>query len=156
MINKYCERCGTNTVENPDVELCTKCIDKRLNYSGLYYDTWDVARVMGLSERMVRRKAHKCLIPGKIPGIKRHLFKKDDVDKWLEAGQPVPIIPKTPTTPLQEKARAMCKSDDHSWMKDEEYDGDSYTRETMIDGHQYHINVRFVHTCYFCGHKENF
>tara|TARA_B100000315_G_scaffold245768_2_gene272210 strand:- start:143 stop:412 length:270 start_codon:yes stop_codon:yes gene_type:complete len=69
----------------------------------------------------------------------------------IDEGQP---IPKTLNNPVQEKAFAMCKSNDHSWMKDDEYAGDSYIREIRTSEGQYTVTIGFVHTCYFCGHKE--
>ena len=58
MNDKLCARCKLNTVEDPDEELCQDCIDKRIYYSEFYYDTWDLQRMIGKSERTVRKKAH--------------------------------------------------------------------------------------------------
>ena len=66
----------------------------------------------------------------------------------------IPCIVRIVTLGIQEKAYAMCQRNDHSWMGEEEYAGNSYLRETKTDKGEYTITVGFVHTCYFCGYKE--
>lgn len=153
MSDKYCSRCGF-PIRSPDEDLCTNCIDKRLNYSEFYYDTWDLHRMIGKSERTVRIKAHDGKIPGKVPGIKQHLFKKGVIDEWYEAGQPIPKVLKTPTNPLQEEAAARCRKKDHSWLSEPKYDGIAYTsEETTIKQTEYTVLAGYNRTCYFCKYS---
>ena len=106
---------------------------------------------MGLSEEQVRRKARSGTLPRRVPGIKRYLWLKSHFDQWYNEGQP---IPKIPTSPIQEKALAMCKRKDHSWMKEEEYEGNSYLREPRTDTIRKRVVIGFDNTCYFCNFTE--
>ncbi len=161
MINRYCMKCGRLIVPGVSGNLCLKCkLDRSSEseerspyYSDLLYTVRDIALKLGVSERTVRRKAHAGRIPGAVPTDKQYFFDRKEVDEWIKAGQP---IFRVPTSPIQEKAYAMCTSNDHSWMAEEEYDGNSYIRESQADMGQNSIIISFVHTCYFCGHKEHF
>lgn len=153
MKTRLCRICGKPISPALDGALCLECLDKRLNYSEDYYDTRDLARLLCLGQRQVRKKACRGQIPGKVPGIKRHLFSRDKVDAWMDAGQSSIRIP---VTPRQEKASAMCRRGDHAWMADEEYQGDSYDFDERYEHMPNSVRLVFVHTCYFCGHQEEY
>ena len=124
------------------------CFNKRLYYSEFYYDTGDMSQKLGISEKQVRRNANNGKIrPRRVPGVQGYLWPKPAVDQWIDEGQPISRIP---TSPVPEKAFAMCKRNDHSWMGDEEYSGNSYLRESKVDKGQHTMSIGSVHTCYFC------
>jgi len=161
MSDRYCVKCGRRIIGIAGL-LCLDCKldktpesqDESLRYSELYYDTKDMSSIMVLSERQVRRKAHDDQIPGKVPGIKRHLFDKKKVDKWREGGYKIPKtpkLPKPPTSPLQEEALAKCRKKDHSWLSDPKYDGIAYTsKPTTVKQTKYTVLAGYKRTCYFC------
>jgi len=82
--------------------------------------------------------------------IKRHLFVKEIVDSWIKQDQP---IPRMPTTPLQEEAKALCENDDHDWLSDERFNGIAYSsRDDTRQQSETVISVGYTRTCYFCGY----
>ncbi|MFC2021453.1 helix-turn-helix transcriptional regulator [Chloroflexota bacterium] len=135
-----------------DETLCFRCFDKRLNYSELHYDSWDVAQKKGISQRQVRRNAQNGKLPPHVRGIRRYLWDKTEYDLLQNEGEP---IRKTLTSPLQEKARAMCQLNDHSWMQYPDYAGNSCSTEnvTTQNGNQI-VQVGLVRICSFCGQRE--
>lgn len=157
-MDRLCTKCRRKIVAGMPGDLCLKCkLDETsesdgmsLYNSGSFYDVIDISQKLGLSEAQVRRIARKGEIPGKIPGIKRHLFDKKTVDNWIERGR---LAIKTPTSPIQEKAYAMCKRNDHSWMEEEEYEGNSYLSESHCEMKPNSLVISYTHTCYFCGKK---
>jgi len=156
MTTKYCTNCGNKLPPHNVGQRCPTCQEKakEKHVSALqdYYTTRDMMEILDLtSEEQVRRLSREGKIPGRVPGIKQHLFVKKIVDKWIEEGQPIPRIP---TSPIQEKARAMCRRHDHSWMREEEYEGNSYLRETQVDQGEHTIIIGFIHRCYFCDYTE--
>lgn len=50
---------------------------------GPNYNVTDLALIMGLGEEQVRRRARAGQLPGRIPGIRRHLWPRQVIDRWL-------------------------------------------------------------------------
>jgi len=111
-----------------------------------------MADLLGLtSEEQVRRLSRNGKIPGRVPGIKQHLFARPIVNPWLKQNQ---TLPKIPTNPLQEEARARCGNKDHDWLSDERFSGLAYSSEDAAKQQSEKvISVGHDRTCYFCGYS---
>lgn len=151
-----CNRCGSVLNRYNPGTLCFPCQEKKMeaiaNEEKRYYDASDMMDILGLkSEEHVRRKARDGLIPGRIPGIRRHLFLKEVIDDWIRSGG---IVQRKPTSPLQEEAYALCRRGDHSWLDDARFDGIAYRSEDVSDLVGSLVTIKQKRTCYFCGHVE--
>lgn len=155
MSERICTKCGRTILEGVSGNLCLKCkLDSspESSVNSLHYDVKDMMEILGLeSEEQVRRLSRAGKIPGRVPGITKHLFIKKIVDKWIEEGSPILRIP---NSPIQEKARAMCKQGDHSWIKEEDYEGNSYSRECQVNTEGDKVKIGYLHKCYFCDYTE--
>ncbi len=137
---------------------CPKCLtaalESKTSTSADHYNSRDIADLMGLtSEEQVRRLSRAGKIPGRVPGIKQHLFVQPVINQWIKQNQ---ILPKVPTNPLQEEAKKRCENKDHDWLFDEKFNGIAYRtyddlpqqgEEVLKVGHKYR------RSCYFCGYS---
>jgi len=116
------------------------------------YNVRDMADILDLtSEEQVRRLSRDGKIPGRVPGIKQHLFVQSIVNLWLKQNQ---IFPKIPTNPLQKEAKSKCNNEDHSWLTDERFNGIAYSSEpTTIKQTEYTVLAGYNRTCYFCKYS---
>jgi hypothetical protein len=138
-------------------KLCPVCQEKALEKttgtSPLHYNIKDLTAILGLTnEEQTRRLARKKdKIPGRVPLVREHLFYKETIDKWIQQRQ---IIPKEPTSPLQEEAKKRCENKDHDWLSDERFDGIAYSSEDdTIQQSEHVVSVGYKRTCYFCGYS---
>ena len=87
-----CTRCGCWLAEDNRTDLCSPCHKNGEEHTAFarenrHYDLRQIQDLLGLvSYEQVRRKAKAGQIPGKVPGIKRHLFDREKVDEWLRSG----------------------------------------------------------------------
>jgi len=69
-------------------------------YDEINYDLEAMAHILGLqSVESVKRLARKGKLPDRIPGIKKYLWLKKDVESWIEARHKLP-----PRTEEEDKA----------------------------------------------------
>lgn len=90
---RKCIRCGCKLRIDNTGNLCSPCAEQKTIkasfstsefYNDRYYDLNQMQELLGLSSyEQARRKAQKGDIPGRIPGIRRYLFFREVVDKWL-------------------------------------------------------------------------
>jgi len=151
-----CSMCGTKlSLANPGT-LCHDCQVKKLaqlaDSGPSYYTVADLTYILGLdSEESVKRLGRRGIIPGRLPGIKKHLYSKEAVDAWIKAGY---VVKKIPVSPLQQKAYEMCARGDHGWMKDEEFEGHACSLEILADIQGNRTPMTCRRTCYFCCHID--
>ena len=156
MTEKQCIECDKPIPPHYIGRRCPKCLMAALEsttstYAG-HYDARDMADLMGLaSEEQVRRLSRKGKIPGKVPGISRHLFIQPIINKWVMQNQ---TLPKVPTNPLQEEARARCDKKDHDWLSEERFSGIAYISEDAAKEQSGKVpSTGSNRTCYFCGYS---
>jgi hypothetical protein len=156
MSKKLCPKCKNYYLaEESSTGLCVLCSSDLPGDSSLpsYYNVHDLRCLLGLSsDEQVRRKARRGELPRNLPARRQYLWSKVAIDEWLEAGQPIPRIP---TSPLQEEARAMCDKKDHTWLGDDKYSGVAFSskdefRITPLNT----VALGRHHTCYFCGFSK--
>lgn len=96
---RYCRKCGAKLRSSQSCNYCDPCQAKlkkkapftfgERSYDERYYDLEQMRQLLGLdSYEQARRKAHE--IPGKVPGIRRHLFDMNVVDAWMKTGSAAP------------------------------------------------------------------
>ena len=105
-----CERCGALLSGYNPGRLCYACQKKRIEemtsaYDELqYYDVEDVAEILGLrSGESVKRLARKDKLPPRVPAIRKYLWRKKAIDKWIESGHKV-----SPRTDEEDKAMKLA------------------------------------------------
>jgi len=95
-MSRKCQVCGAQLSSyNPGV-LCFPCQEKRKKElqgklsDTPYYTLEDLCFLLGLrNPESVKRLARKGKIPGRVPTIRRHLYLKEQVDKWIQnSGRP--------------------------------------------------------------------
>lgn len=149
---KLCSKCKNREVPKGfPGDLCVECSLDQPDEANPYYQAKDLAQLLQISEEQVRRKAREGKIPRGVPGIRRRLWLKSVIKEWIGEGQPVPRIP---TSPLQEEARALCKKKDHSWLHDDKYDGIAYAKKDETRMGEHTVKIGWRHTCYFCGFSQ--
>lgn len=93
---RKCQVCGAQLSSyNPGV-LCFPCQEERKKELQAklsdtpYYTLEDLCFLLGLrNPESVKRLARKGKIPGRVPTIRRHLYLKEQVDKWIQiSGRP--------------------------------------------------------------------
>jgi hypothetical protein len=155
MKTKLCPKCKDQKIPvNFPGGICLKCSLDLPQESTLTYDVHDLVNLLHTSEEQIRRMARAGKLPHRMPGIRRYLWMKAVIDKFMDEGQPIPRIP---TSPMQEEARGRCKLKDHEWLQDDKYDGIAYvtdenTHHLQIVGHA--NRVGYYRTCYFCGYSK--
>ena len=129
-----------------------------------HYTADNLCYILGIkNSESVKRLGRKGIIPGKIPGIRKHLYLKERVDEWIQtpskraealaAGQG--LRTKNPAEALQDEAYARCKKGDHAWFDDSRFDGLAYRCEPSYKVGTFGIEARhFSKTCYFCGYTQ--
>ena len=93
MEKKRCRFCGASLSQNHSGDICSPCEESGRGCvtAGTpedmeLYDVQDIQRIWRLeSEEHVRRLGREEKIPGRIRGIKRHLYLKEVVDEWLKS-----------------------------------------------------------------------
>jgi hypothetical protein len=152
-----CRECGANLREGNPGPLCSPCQEKRLksvaDTDRRYYTVEELQYILDLeSEESVKRLGRKGIIPGRMPGIKKHLYLKESVDAWIKAGN---NVVRKPTSPIQAEAYALCIRGDHTWMRDVRFKDQAYQEEhTSEISDRQSIVMSYIRTCYFCGHIE--
>jgi len=154
-MQRTCKICGAALNAYNTTSLCGACQKKTVeavsSEENLYYTTKDMMRLLGLvSEEQVRPMSRDVKIPGRIPSIRRHLFLKDEVNKWLRTGNSSAI--QLVDIGLKEASR-QCKLGDHSFFEDESLNGRAY-----ISGYIHHLDKNIItmftrKTCAFCGYQ---
>ncbi|GEM_PF-633096 len=157
-MQRKCVECGSNLREGNPGPLCAPCQEKRLknveDTERRHYTVEDLRYILNLeSEESVKRLGRKGIIPGRMPGIKKHLYLKDAVDDWIKAENK---LVRKPTSPIQDEAYALCIMSDHTWMRDERFEGQAYqTMESPSEiSDRRGIVMSYKRACYFCGHIE--
>ncbi len=154
---KYCSKCKRPlSKQNPGL-LCIICQDKiaQSQDEEPYYDVTDMMHILGLyNEESVRRLSRAGKIPGRIPGIKQHLFSKTAIDHWIESDHIYPQISPAPVSPLQEEAYKLCQQGDHSWMGEERFQGQACTVVNSAEVVGNAVKMTAIYRCYFCQHEE--
>lgn len=94
MSNK-CSECGTRLNQYHPGKLCYACQKKRterLTSDELpHYDALEMARILGLdSAEQVKRLGRKNKLPPRIPSIRRWLWSKEVVDRWIKSEGQLP------------------------------------------------------------------
>jgi hypothetical protein len=74
MSERHCRICGQVIPTDWEGNLCLRCLDKKVNYSGSYYDTSDMAERLGKGEEQVRRMARNGKLPPRLRGSRRNLW----------------------------------------------------------------------------------
>ncbi|GAG18682.1 unnamed protein product [marine sediment metagenome] len=156
MLKRQCIECDNPIPLHYIGRRCSECLIAALE-STTYtspdpYNVRDMADILNLtSEEQVRRLSREGKIPGRIPGIKQHLFIQPIVNKWLKQNQ---TLPKIPTNPLQAEAKARCDNKDHDWLYDERFNGIAYiSEEGAKQQSEKVISTGHDRTCYFCGYS---
>lgn len=91
-MDRKCGRCGAILRQYNQGTLCFACQVKKRDEltekigDGLNYNVDDMCSILGLDFEQVRRLGRKGVIPGRIPGIKQHLYLRELVDQWLRGG----------------------------------------------------------------------
>ncbi|MBI4256918.1 hypothetical protein HY626_02580 [Candidatus Uhrbacteria bacterium] len=91
-MRRKCGQCGAVLNQHNQGTLCFPCQEKKQEEltekmgDSLNYDIYDICSILGLSPEQVRRLGRKRIIPGKIPGIRKHLYLKAAVDPWIRSG----------------------------------------------------------------------
>jgi len=155
-MERICPECGAKLASDNSERLCSPCKEKErdalVSDDKLHYDAQELAVKMGLkSELQVRRRWKKGLIPGRVPVIRKHLYWKEIIDKWISSGR---VVERRPTSPAQEKAQRQCSKKDHSWLTDDKLDGIAYETDTVLDRTSPSSMVLVERKCYFCGYTE--
>ena len=157
-MQRKCIGCSANLKGDNPGTLCPSCQTKKLaqlaDSGPSYYTAADLTYILGLeNEESVKRLGRKGIIPGRVPGIKKHLYLKEAVDAWIKAGNKLVM---KPTSPIQAEAYALCIMDDHTWMRDERFEGQAYqTIESPSEiSDRQGIVMSYKRSCYFCGHIE--
>lgn len=156
MEKKHCTGCGNILPSNHIGRLCPICQEKALEKtpgtSLDYYNIRDMAAMLDLSEGHVRRLSRDGnVLPGRIRGIKQHLWPKEIVDEWIKQGQ---VFPKIPTSPLQEEAKERCERKDHGWLYEDRFDGIAYSSKEAAKQQSERVTVTgHNRICYFCGYS---
>jgi hypothetical protein len=157
-MERKCSMCGTKLSPANPGTVCHDCQTKKVaqlaDKDASYYTAEELTYILGLEcEESVKRLGRKGKIPGRLPGIKKHLYSKEAVDAWIKSGY---IIKKMPASPLQSEAYEMCTGGDHGWMREERFQGHACKVETSasaeIQGNRIPMTCRL--TCHFCGHVD--
>jgi len=79
-MSRKCINCGAVLAQDSTGELCSPCQKKKQEEitekmgDNPNYDIDDISFILGLSHEQARRLGQKGIIPGRIPGIKKHLY----------------------------------------------------------------------------------
>lgn len=111
-----CRQCGAQLSRYNPGTLCAPCQRKRAEEQAAledsYYDAEQMAVILGSkSAESVKRLSRKNKIPGRIPGIKKHLFLKQVVDEWIKSDHQVSLLTKKEV----ETIKAMIKARELHW-----------------------------------------
>jgi len=157
-MQRKCVECGASLREGNPGPLCSPCQEKRLknveDTERRHYTVEELRYILNLeSQESVKRLGRKGIIPGRMPGIKKHLYLKEAVDAWIKTENNLVM---KPSSPIQAEAYALCIKDDHTWMRDERFEGQAYqTIESPSEiSDRQGIVMSNKRTCYFCGHIE--
>jgi hypothetical protein len=93
-MDRTCSQCGTKLNQYNDGTLCVLCQDKESEKlttgDRSHYDAEDMARLLGLkSAEQVRWLARNKKLPAQIPAVRRWLWLKEVVDRWMKSGGPL-------------------------------------------------------------------
>lgn len=87
-----CSQCGTPLSQYNPGTLCFSCQKKRSEerlsqHEASHYTAEDMATILGLqSQESVKRLGRKGKLPARIPGVKKWLWHKQDIDRWISSG----------------------------------------------------------------------
>ena len=96
MVERKCTQCGAVLSQYNPGKLCFPCQDRirgglrEKNSDSPNYNVKDMCSILGLSQEQVRRLGRKNMIPGRIPEVKKHLYKKETVDQWIRNRGEIP------------------------------------------------------------------
>jgi len=96
MSNRKCLQCDTALSQYNPGKLCFPCQEKNRRElqekagDNPNYNVDDMCSILGLKPEQVRRLGRKNVIPGRIPGIKQHMYLKASVDEWISSGGEFP------------------------------------------------------------------
>lgn len=168
---RKCKLCGAKLSQYNPGNICFPCQESRKTRleektsNSLYYNLDDMCFLLGFtSPESVKRLSRKGIIPGKIPGIRKHLYLKERVDEWIQTPSKRAEAPlrsaeqgyKNPIEALQDEAYARCKKGDHSWFGDNRLNGLAYRCEPYYEAGYLGIEAKhFTKTCYFCGYSRS-
>jgi hypothetical protein len=91
-MSRVCSQCGMPLNQYNPGKLCFPCQKKKQEEltektgDSPNYDVNELSYMLGLRNEQVRRLGREQKIPGKIPGIRRHLYIREIVDQWIHSG----------------------------------------------------------------------
>jgi len=137
--------------------LCSPCQAKKLAHISAsddpYYTVEELTHILGLeSDESVKRIGRKGKIPGRVPGVRKHLYSKEAVDAWVKSGNRIKTMI---NSPLQQEAYELCCKGDHAWMMDEKFEGHACKVETFSEIRDNRLMMTSRRACYFCGHVDH-
>ena len=156
-MERNCSICGATLSQGNPGTLCSPCQAKKLAHLDAsddpYYTVGELAHILGLeSDESIKRLSRKGKIPGRLPGIKKHLYSKEIVDAWIKSNNTVKAMP---ASPLQQEAYDMCCRGNHGWMSDERFEGHACKLETFSEIKNNRLIMTNRRTCHFCGHVDH-
>lgn len=89
---RWCPGCGSKLNQYNPGNLCAPCQEKRreqlsADHEGAYYTVEDMATILDLtSPESVKRIGRKGKLPPRIPGVRKWLWPRQDVDRWISSG----------------------------------------------------------------------
>ena len=89
-MERRCPRCNAVLARDNTGKYCSPCqkkrLDERTTYDDELVDAEGFGAIIGLSATQVKRLAPDKL-PPRIPGIKKYLWRRKDIDVWIEQKQ---------------------------------------------------------------------
>ena len=132
MSNRKCLQCGAALSHYNPGKLCFPCQEKNRRElqeragDSPNYNVDDMCSILGLRPEQVRRLGRKKAIPGRIPGIKQHMYLKASVDEWIGSGGEFP----TPDTEVAPEGES--ESTDASQSKAVGFDKELFLKSESI------------------------
>lgn len=89
-MERRCARCNAVLARDNTGKYCSPCqkkrLDERTTYDDELVDAEGFGAILGLSATQVKRLAPDKL-PPRIPGIRKYLWRRKDIDVWIEQKQ---------------------------------------------------------------------
>jgi len=91
---RKCKSCGAKLSLYNRALLCWPCQEKKKEQleetigDTLHYTVENLCFLLGLQNpESVKRRGRKGLIPGRVPGIRQHLYLREEVNRWIKGQQ---------------------------------------------------------------------
>jgi len=93
-MTQKCKNCGAVLSSYNPGPLCWPCQEKRKEQleekigDTPHYTVENLCFLLGLrNPESVKRRGRKGLIPGRVPGIRQHLYRREEVNQWIKGPQ---------------------------------------------------------------------